>query len=126
MKLKTCRFEIYTTLDWNYERKCWNFCRFIFFHFESKKGRTITCFFSPPVQRHLRLVANCDDVTIHSTLGGKSISPPGGDGLFRFTVGVQLRLSGERIYKGKGSNFFSEFSEGGPGSVTTTVKENKF
>ena len=70
MKLKTCRFEIYITLDWNNERKCWNFCRLIFFHFDSKKGGTITCFFSPPVQRHLRLVANCDDVTIHSTRGG--------------------------------------------------------
>ena len=45
--------------------------KFFFVNFESEKGGTTTCFFFSPVQRHLRLVANFDEIVkIHSTLGG--------------------------------------------------------
>ena len=70
MKFRGCGFGLYSISKKDNKRKCRNYSHFIFFHIDLKKGGTMTCFFSSPVQRHLRLVANFDDVKIHSTLGG--------------------------------------------------------
>ena len=71
MKFIKCVVEPYNIPNEDNAGKCRNFAQFIFFHFVSKKRRTLTWIFSSPVQRHLRLVANFDEIVkIHSTLGG--------------------------------------------------------